>query len=87
MTIAAKDLKFLQTEVTVPANQPFALTLDNQEAAPHNIHVTGPNGEVSHGETFAGPGQRTQQVPALAPGQYPFLCDVHPDMKGTITAQ
>ena len=29
----------------------------------------------------------TYQVPALAAGTYTFLCEVHPDMKGTITAQ
>ena len=27
------------------------------------------------------------QVPALAAGTYSFICEVHPDMKGTITAQ
>ena len=26
-------------------------------------------------------------VPALAAGTYAFICEVHPDMKGTITAQ
>ena len=26
-------------------------------------------------------------VPALAAGSYGFLCEVHPDMKGTITVQ
>ncbi len=29
----------------------------------------------------------TYQVPALAAGTYTFVCEVHPDMKGTITAQ
>jgi plastocyanin len=29
----------------------------------------------------------TYQVPALAAGTYGFICEVHPDMKGTITAQ
>ena len=27
------------------------------------------------------------QVPALAAGTYTFVCEVHPDMKGTITAE
>ena len=31
--------------------------------------------------------QVTYQVPALAAGTYTFICDVHPDMKGTIIAQ
>ena len=29
----------------------------------------------------------TYTVPALAAGTYSFICEVHPDMKGTITAQ
>ena len=29
----------------------------------------------------------TYQVPALAAGAYTFICEVHPDMKGTLTAE
>ena len=29
----------------------------------------------------------TYDVPSLAAGTYNFLCQVHPDMKGTITAK
>ena len=29
----------------------------------------------------------TYSVPALAAGTYTFICQVHPDMKGTITAK
>jgi plastocyanin len=27
------------------------------------------------------------QVPALAAGSYSFVCEVHPEMKGTLTVQ
>jgi plastocyanin len=27
------------------------------------------------------------QVPALAAGTYSFVCEVHPDMKGTLTVE
>ena len=39
------------------------------------------------GEIFAGVGQRDYAVPALAAGTYQFLCTVHPNMTGTLTAQ
>ena len=29
----------------------------------------------------------TYTVPALQPGQYPYLCTVHPTMTGTATVQ
>ena len=87
--IVSKDLKFLQTNVSVAANKPFRIVLDNQEAAPHNVTVyrDDPGKPLSRGEIFSGPGQRTQDVPALQPGNYSFLCDVHPDMKGAIAAR
>jgi plastocyanin len=29
----------------------------------------------------------TYAVPALTAGSYTFICEVHPDMKGTLTAE
>ena len=31
-------------------------------------------------------GQEVNAIPALTAGSYPFLCEVHPNMTGTITA-
>ena len=89
VTVTAKDLKFSQTEVTVPAGKPFDLVFDNQDGMPHNVAIyadSSTSTKVSIGEIFSGPGQRTQAVPALTAGTYFFRCDVHPDMKGSITA-
>lgn len=90
VTISAKDLAFDQTEVTVPADEAFTIVLDNQESAPHNVAVytdESASTKISIGEIFSGPAQESQTVPALAAGNYFFRCDVHPDMKGTITAE
>ncbi len=40
-----------------------------------------------HGELFTGPGARTYLVPPLPAGQYEFLCEVHPNMIGTLISQ
>jgi len=68
----------------------FTVTFDNQDTGvPHNWVLTKPDGStVDIGDTafFNGPGQRTYNVPALAAGQYPFMCQVHPTtMKGILT--
>ena len=90
VTVTAKDLAFGQSQISVPAAQPFTLVFDNQEGAPHNVAVytdESASTKVSVGEIFSGPAQKSQTVPALAAGTYFFRCDVHPDMKGTITAE
>ena len=87
VTIAAKDLKFVQTAVPVKAGAAFDLIFDNQDGAPHNISISDASGgNVFKGEIVSGK-QVTYAIPALAAGTYAFICEVHPEMKGTITAQ
>ena len=80
---------FEPSELTGPANVEFAVEFDNQDAtAPHNWVLNDPNGAaVNIGDTalFTGPEVRTYDVPALAPGDYSFLCQAHPTtMTGTL---
>lgn len=84
--IAADNLAFDRDVLTVPAGAPFAIHFENREAPPHNvsIHDTQP---LFTGEIFSGPGERTYQVPPLAAGEYVFLCDVHPEMRGTVVSE
>jgi plastocyanin len=70
-------------ELKAPANTPFTLVFDNQDTAtsPHNLVLKDPTGaKVDIGDTsfFSGPAKREFQVPALVPGAYSFLCEVHP---------
>jgi mono/diheme cytochrome c family protein/plastocyanin len=74
------------------ADTPFTLEFDDQDAtAPHNIVLKDPNGaNVAIGDTtpFTGPAKKSYTVPALAAGEYSFVCEVHPNtMTGTLTAQ
>ena len=87
VSIAAKDLKFAQTAVTVKADKAFQIVFDNQEGAPHNVAISDPSGASKFKGEIVSSKQITYQVPALAAGTYAFICEVHPDMKGTITAQ
>ncbi len=87
ITIVAKDNKFLTTSVTAPADEAFEIVLDNQEGAPHNVAISDASGaKVFTGEIVSST-KVTNAIPGLAAGSYTFICEVHPDMKGTITAE
>ena len=87
VTIVAKDMKFAPAAVAVKADTAFDLVFDNQDGAPHNIAISSASGaSVFKGEIVSN-AKATYSVPALPAGIYGFICEVHPDMKGTITAQ
>ena len=86
IVVVAKDIAFSPTEVAAPAGEAFTIVLDNQEDAPHNIDIKDASGaDVFKGEIVTKT-QVTYEIPALTAGSYPFICEVHPNMTGTITA-
>jgi len=87
LQLAAADIKFDQSTLTVPADAPFAIAFDNRESAMHNVTIRKGGTMYYQGELFTGPAVRTYFVPPLPAGQYEFLCEVHPDMVGTLTSQ
>jgi plastocyanin len=91
--VGASTAGFDPTTVEAKASSPFSLVFDNQDTGVmHNLVLSNPDGSpvAVTGDTafFAGPGQRTYGVPALAAGDYKFVCQVHPGtMTGTLTAK
>ena len=89
--LTALNIAFDKSQLTVPAATPFQIVFHNQDASiQHNvaIHEGSPTGaEVFKGEIFAGVATKTYDVPALAAGAYGFVCTVHPNMTGTLTAE
>ncbi len=86
-TIVAKDLAFQPTTLTIAADTPTEIILDNQEAAPHNIAIKDAAGATVFKGEIVSSTKVTNAVPALPAGAYPFWCEVHPDMTGTLTAE
>lgn len=89
VTIAAKDNKFDQASVDVPAAAAFRMFFKNLDGVPHNVAVFTDSSAATSiyvGETITD-AATTYDVPALQPGTYFFRCDVHPDMTGSLVAE
>lgn len=86
--IAAKGLTFSTSILLAPADEPFQIVFDNQEAAPHNVAIyrdLAATDDVFVPSPFSGPAAVLYDVPALDPGTYFFRCDLHPEMAGQLT--
>lgn len=87
--VVAQGNAFSPATVNVDADKAFSLTLDNKDSAPHNVAIfkdASAAEAVSIGEIVSS-SKATQQVPALAKGEYFFRCDVHKEMTGKIVAE
>ena len=88
--LSADNLEFSATVIEAPAGEEFTITFTNLESQPHNVAVDVEEGgdEIVTGEVITGPdAETTITVPALEPGEYYFMCDVHPEMNGTIVVE
>lgn len=88
--IAANNLQFDKDELAIPADTAFVLEFDNQEAQPHNVAILEEEGSseaLFRGEIITGPDTVEYEVEPIAAGEYYFLCDVHPNMNGTVTVE
>jgi plastocyanin len=90
LKVEAKGVKFLQTDLSAPANTTVTLVFKNDDAGTyHNVAVyTGSDAAAT--PVFNGAGVKgaktakyTFQTPA--PGTYTFRCDFHANMVGTLT--
>ena len=87
VTVVAKDLKFSDPSGPAKAGQAFDIVFDNQDGVPHNIAISDASGKnVFKGDIVAAK-TVTYHVAALAAGTYGFVCEVHPDMHGTLTVK
>jgi plastocyanin len=83
----AQGIAFQQTQLNAPANTPFTIHFDNQDASTiHNIVIKDAGGNaVFTGDLVTGVAQKDYQVQALPAGTYTFVCQVHANMTGTLT--
>jgi plastocyanin len=89
VTVKASGTAFTTPDISGPAGKGFTLAFDNEDQGiPHNVNIKNPDGsDAFKGEIFSGVATKIYQVPALPAGSYPFVCDVHPSMTGTLTVK
>jgi plastocyanin len=87
--VAACNLLFDRTVITVAAGTSTTLRFENRVSVPHNvaIHDGSPDAvgeERWRGALVEGPETVDYTLPALAPGDYAFVCSIHPTMAGRL---
>jgi plastocyanin len=88
ITITQRNLQFDTDQLFAPAGELTIVLVNDDLGTPHNIHFF--RGSNARGETVDatplsnGPATDTLELD-LDAGDYFFQCDVHPNMKGTLT--
>jgi plastocyanin len=84
--VVAQDMAFDPDEVHIPAGHPATIVIDNRDdGVNHNIHV---EDAPEPDRTPLEPGRSRQALTVdLQPGEYTFVCDLHPNMEGKIIAE
>ena len=87
--LSAADLAFDANVIQATAGEAFTINFTNNDAAPHNVAVYTEEGgeEIVLGDVINGGETAEVEVPALDAGEYFFVCDIHPDMTGSIVVE
>jgi plastocyanin len=93
-TVATENFEFVPDEIVLARGKDNDITLDNQDTAPHNIYIYPDEAAVPDAPDalFQGedvpPGESLDYtISGLKTGEYPFICQIHPSMTGTVTVE
>ncbi|CAN5726941.1 hypothetical protein BH20ACT2_BH20ACT2_21420 [soil metagenome] len=84
VTVVAEDLAWDPKCIEAPAKEPFTIVVDNRDdGIAHNIHLLeAPEPNATELEN----GPVTQELElTLVAGEYRYVCDIHPNMTGTLS--
>jgi len=90
IVVTAENRTFDTSELIVPADSAFPLVLVNKDGDPHNIAIRtkqGFDGELIFRHDPITASTIVLQVGPIPAGTYYFICEVHPEMTGTVLAQ
>lgn len=82
-TDTGSELKFDPVDVTAQPGVDVRLTFENRSEVPHNLTFEAPINAAS--STLVAPAtSETLEFTAPGPGEYAFLCTIHPGMDGIL---
>ena len=86
VTLVAEDSTWDVETIEGPAGEPFTIVVDNRDdGVAHNLHIHElPGGDDLKTKVETGPKEQKLEVDVDEPGEYPYMCDVHP---GTMTGE
>jgi plastocyanin len=92
LEVTASGTAYDVTELEAPADEAFGILFNQEDAGVggHDVDIRTADGTVvADNPVVSDPGETTYSVPALDPGEYTFICSVHPipAMTGTLTVQ
>lgn len=85
-TRAGAETEFEPDELSVPDGGPISITFENKSSLPHNLTFQAPI-NVATGPIVNPGASETIELPAQDPGDYPFVCTLHPGMAGTLSVE
>ena len=80
VNVAIKGFKFVPADVIVNVGDSIVWT--NEDSAPHTVESSDgilKSDELSQGDTYA--------FTFTKAGKHPYICGIHPSMKGSVTVQ
>jgi glucose/arabinose dehydrogenase/plastocyanin len=85
-TDTGAELKFDPAEVTIQAGTAVRVTFENRSTVPHNLTFEAPINVAT--ATVVEPGSSdTVEFKAPDPGEFTFVCTLHPGMSGTLVVE
>jgi plastocyanin len=89
--IEAENVAFDKDELVVPAEEKVHIRFVNRDDQYHNVAVyesDDPDAKpIFNGDGFVGVDARTYEIKPPESGTYVFVCDFHPNMKGTFVVE
>jgi plastocyanin len=82
--IVIKNFAFVPADLTVSPGA--TITVHNEDPATHTVTAVSPHDKVFDTGDIAGGATKTFTAPSSA-GSYPYICEIHQFMHGTLTVK